>query len=327
MRVVLDPGHVAGYNKGAISGYAEGTAMYHYAHQLAAKLRTAGLDVAVTRAKVTDNPTLTARGKAAKGADLFVSLHSNGVDNPTAYGVSTFYSIKRPGDAAHADRWCKQLAGLIRGGTKVRGASTRKGSGDWDYYTVIKSAVDAGCPHVYLIEHGFHSNPAECTWLMDPTNLDAMSALECDIICEILGVKASGGEHPTMGAKQVNTPGDTLNVRNTANASGAILGTLAHGSVVDVVGIAGNGWVLVRQGGLKGWVNGKYLSPVKDEFVPYVVRVTADVLNIRKGPGVEHAVAGQIKDKGSFTIVEEKDGWGRLKSGAGWISLKYTEKR
>ena len=108
---------------------------------------------------------------------------------------------------------------------------------------------------------------------------------------------------------------------------GAILGTLAHGSVVDVVGIAGNGWVLVRQGGLKGWVNGKYLSPVKDEFVPYVVRVTADVLNIRKGPGVEHAVAGQIKDKGSFTIVEEKDGWGRLKSGAGWISLKYTEKR
>ena len=138
---------------------------------------------------------------------------------------------------------------------------------------------------------------------------------------------SSDGDHPTMGAKQVNTPGDTLNVRNTANASGAILGTLAHGSVVDVVGLAGNGWVLVRQGGLKGWVNGKYLSPVKDEFVPYVVRVTADVLNIRKGPGVEHAVAGQIKDKGSFTIVEEKDGWGRLKSGAGWISLKYTEKR
>ena len=27
-----------------------------------------------------------------------------------------------------------------------------------------------------------------------------------------------------------------------------------------------------------------------------------------------------------YTIVDEKDGWGKLKSGAGWISLKYTTK-
>lgn len=27
-----------------------------------------------------------------------------------------------------------------------------------------------------------------------------------------------------------------------------------------------------------------------------------------------------------YTIVEEKNGWGRLKSGAGWISLSYTKK-
>ena len=61
-------------------------------------------------------------------------------------------------------------------------------------------------------------------------------------------------------------------------------------------------------------------------FEPYIVRVTAGALNIRKGPGTNYDVAGCIRDKGSYTIVDEQDGWGRLKSGAGWISLAYTTK-
>ena len=36
---------------------------------------------------------------------------------------------------------------------------------------------------------------------------------------------------------------------------------------------------------------------------------------------------GQSVKKGDvFTIVETQNGWGKLKSGAGWISLGYTEK-
>lgn len=37
-RIILDPGHVEGYNRGAAVGYYEGTAMYHYAYLLADKL-------------------------------------------------------------------------------------------------------------------------------------------------------------------------------------------------------------------------------------------------------------------------------------------------
>ena len=61
-------------------------------------------------------------------------------------------------------------------------------------------------------------------------------------------------------------------------------------------------------------------------FTPYLVRITASVLNIRKGPGTTYAVTGQIKDRGVYTIVEQNGNWGRLKSGAGWISLSYTKK-
>lgn len=328
-KIILDPGHVEGYNRGAVSGYYEGTAMYHYAYLLADKLRAAGLDVGITRTKITDNPSLTARGKQAKGADMFVSLHSNAASSASANGVTVFYSIKRGGDKVHAAALSEGLAGLINGGTRDRGANTRKGSGDWDYYTVIQAAVAAGCPHVFLVEHGFHSNKAECAWLMQAGNLDTMAALEARLICDILGVKASGGtaqEPASMGQKMVNTPGDTLNVRGAANAKGTKLGELKDRSLVEVYGLAGNGWVLIQQSSLRGWVNGKYLVEPEKTFAPYIVRVTADALNIRKGPGTNYDVAGCIRDKGSYTIVDEQDGWGRLKSGAGWISLAYTTK-
>lgn len=63
----------------------------------------------------------------------------------------------------------------------------------------------------------------------------------------------------------------------------------------------------------------------------YLVRVTTDVLNIRKGPGTNYAVTGQIRDRGTYTIVKESTGtgatlWGKLKSGVGWISLDYVSK-
>lgn len=66
-------------------------------------------------------------------------------------------------------------------------------------------------------------------------------------------------------------------------------------------------------------------------FSSYEVKVTADVLNIRKGAGTNYGTNGSIKDKGVYTIVAEASGtgankWGKLKSGAGWISLDYTEK-
>lgn len=58
----------------------------------------------------------------------------------------------------------------------------------------------------------------------------------------------------------------------------------------------------------------------------YRVQVTAGVLNIRTGPGVSYGIVGQITDQGTYTIVETRNGWGRLKSGAGWISLYYTKR-
>lgn len=83
-----------------------------------------------------------------------------------------------------------------------------------------------------------------------------------------------------------------------------------------------------------GWVDAADISAPgsgEPEAISYRVRVTANELNIRKGPGTNFGTNGSIKDKGVYTIVAESAGsgaskWGKLKSGAGWISLDYCTK-
>lgn len=60
---------------------------------------------------------------------------------------------------------------------------------------------------------------------------------------------------------------------------------------------------------------------------PFIVQITASSLNVRKGPGTSYAVAQTVNKGQSFTIVQQQGGWGKLKSGAGWISLKYTARK
>ena len=58
----------------------------------------------------------------------------------------------------------------------------------------------------------------------------------------------------------------------------------------------------------------------------YQVKVVVDALNIRSGPGTDYKIVGCIKDGGVYTITKTVNGWGKLKSGAGYICLSYTEK-
>ena len=65
-------------------------------------------------------------------------------------------------------------------------------------------------------------------------------------------------------------------------------------------------------------------APVEYPATPFTVRVLIDDLNIRTGAGMANAVKGQT-GKGVFTIVEVQNGWGKLKSGAGWIYLENQD--
>lgn len=74
------------------------------------------------------------------------------------------------------------------------------------------------------------------------------------------------------------------------------------------------------------------LVPEKDKIiptnVPHTVKINTTALHYRQGPGINYLVKGIVRKGEVYTIVEETtstDGikWGKLKSGAGWIALKY----
>ena len=72
------------------------------------------------------------------------------------------------------------------------------------------------------------------------------------------------------------------------------------------------------------------MQPTSGVDGSFMVKVRISNLNIRKGPGTDYARTGHFTGAGEFRITEVAAGegsvfgWGRLKSGAGWISLDYT---
>ena len=88
----------------------------------------------------------------------------------------------------------------------------------------------------------------------------------------------------------------------------------------------------VKSGAVSGIVDKKWLKvwdgalEAAPDFNSYIVMITADVLNVRAGAGTNYKVNTQVKKHQLYTIIDEKDGWGKLKNGSGWISLEFTQK-
>lgn len=88
-------------------------------------------------------------------------------------------------------------------------------------------------------------------------------------------------------------------------------------------------YIYNRLGDICEVVNSKLKHPLQTD-VSFLVHVDISNLKIRKGPGTNYKFTGKYTGKGSFTITEfsggvgSVKGWGKLKSGAGWISLDYA---
>ena len=124
---------------------------------------------------------------------------------------------------------------------------------------------------------------------------------------------------------------DSLNVRKGPGATYSVVGELGRGEAYTIVQTQ-NGWGKLKSG--VGWINLAYTKRVSNttaasatvQMSNYLVKVSTHSLNIRKGPGVSYDISGTVKKGDVFTITETQNGWGKLKSGAGWISLGYTQR-
>ena len=135
-----------------------------------------------------------------------------------------------------------------------------------------------------------------------------------------------------------------LNYRSEPSMDGAVKGQTGKGTFT-ITKLSGS-WGYLKSGA--GWIylgnpayctigstitnSGTSGNGMTNADVPFLVKVSITDLNIRKGPGTGYAKTGKYTGKGVFTITEVKSGtgstlgWGKLKSGAGWISLDYCTK-
>ena len=81
MKICLDAGHYGKYNRSkVVPAYYESEMNWKLHNFLAAALENYGFTVMKTREDLATDLGLVARGRKAKGCDLFLSIHSNAAD-------------------------------------------------------------------------------------------------------------------------------------------------------------------------------------------------------------------------------------------------------
>lgn len=132
---------------------------------------------------------------------------------------------------------------------------------------------------------------------------------------------------PSGSTGLVEITASRLNVRSGPSTKYRVVTSVKKGGVFTIVDTK-NGWGKLKSGA--GWIALNYTKKASTSKAPArsgnTVEITASRLNVRSGPSTKYRVVTSVKKGEVFTIVGTKSGWGKLKSGAGWISLNYTKK-
>lgn len=124
-----------------------------------------------------------------------------------------------------------------------------------------------------------------------------------------------------------------LNIRSAPSMNGIVNGQTGEG-VFTIVEVQ-DGWGKLKSGAGWIWLGNESYCKIQNGVEPtsdFQVAVDVSNLNVRSGPGTNYEKVGSYIPEGVYTIVEIQNGsgsdtgWGKLKSGIGWISLDYVTK-
>lgn len=187
MKICIDAGHYGKQNRSKVVPEYYESDMNWKLHLLLKKyLEEYGVEVITTRSKQTVDLGLTARGKKAKGCDLFLSIHSNACDTE---------SVDRPVIIVpldgKIDTLGKKLGDCIASVMETQKMQLyKRESNGREWYGVIRGAVAVGVPGI-ILEHSFHTNTRAAKWLLIDSNLDKLAKAEADVIAAHYGLKKS----------------------------------------------------------------------------------------------------------------------------------------
>lgn len=311
-----DPGAV-GFIKEADVNLAEALACRDY-------LVARGVEVKMSREKDEDDDLNSeCRECNAYNPDLAIDIHNNAGGGD---GWEAWHSIN--GGVG------KTLANYIeveieKIGQNSRGCKTREGS-NGDYYGFIRMT---NCPAV-IVEGVFVDNKADAAQADTLAEQKAFGEAYARGILKTLGI-ADNPTPVTPAPSKPSTPVDTnptssemYRVRKSWDDAKSQLGAYrVLDNAIETCNKNSGYKVFDSKGNV---VYPKATTTSTTIFKSYLVKVNTASLNVRAGAGTDYAIKTTVKKGDVYTIVDEKMNgstkWGKLKSGAGWISLGYCKK-
>ncbi len=190
IKIMLDAGHYGKYNRSSVlPTYYESEMTWALHLKLKAELEKYGFEVLTTREKQEVDRPLYDRGYAAKGCDLFLSLHSNAADAESVDRVDVYYAFDNRNNAKElAEQLANgvaELMGVSGGYGKTRESKEYPGR---EYYGVLRGAQRANVPLYFILEHSFHTNRKAAEWLSNEDNLQRLAVLEAGILAAHYGI-------------------------------------------------------------------------------------------------------------------------------------------
>ena len=139
------------------------------------------------------------------------------------------------------------------------------------------------------------------------------------------GSTQSSGSYVTKGTT-VRVTSNQLNIRKGPGTGYNKVGTLYNGNTAEVLEVQGS-WGRINQGWIcldytTGLTAASSSNSYRNISTGSRVQVTADSLQIRKGPGANYTAIGALSNGYRATILDVQNGWGKIDTG--WISLDYV---
>jgi len=141
-------------------------------------------------------------------------------------------------------------------------------------------------------------------------------------------------------AGQAVVKGSVVNLRAAPSTSSDIVGKVVRGDSLDYRTRLDD-WCQVRNNGVLCWVAGWLVDVVEDHVEEHMIKpadtaggatmdrveATADIVNIRGGPGTTYIVMERASKGNCYDYLEKSGDWYKIKlsDGSGWISAQYSK--
>ena len=205
--IVLDPGHDATHGGAEGNGLQEDKLNLKIAQYCLEELNTyKNVKVYMTRdsekcpypgGKAGNDNSRRVEFAQSVGADVYIALHLNSLDDASYGGVEIFYpnanyrpELSKIG-AGLSQAILDELVGL---GIKDRGIQVRRNEDSTDYYQVIREAKNRNITGI-IVEHAFISCPSDAqNFLSSDEKLKALGVADATGIAKYYDLQKEGGD-------------------------------------------------------------------------------------------------------------------------------------